>query len=154
MFRRRESPPCHFHPDGKKFVASSIIDGVLLYTIDKPSASAYTGKGFSPIRSVISADGDLVYASAIQGKIGVWPVHHRASGSLKTAHSSRINDMDMWKHTGVSLTASNDKSVKAWSPTLEFLTSFPGMASQVNACSCCQTSDILLTGDNSGNIAL
>jgi WD40 repeat protein len=144
-----------FHSSGKKFVASSIMGGVLLYTIDKPSRpSAYTGKGFSPIRSLISADGDLVYASAIQGKIGVWPVHHRAPGSFKTAHSSRINDMDMWKHTGVFLTASNDKSVKAWSPKLEFLTSFPGMVSQVNACSCCQTSDVLLTGDNSGNIAL
>jgi WD40 repeat protein len=144
-----------FHPNGKRFFASSRIGGVLMYAIDRQNRPfAFQAPGFSPVRSFASQNGAGVYAASLEGKIARWNAHNPKPVVLKTAHPSRINDMDSWKANGVIVTASNDKTLKAWSPNLDFLTSFKGHASQVKACSCCQTCDVLLTGDDSGYLAL
>jgi WD40 repeat protein len=144
-----------FHPNGKRFLASSRVGGVLLYNIERQNRPvAFEVPSFAPVRSFISPDGTSVYAASVEGKIARWNAHDRKPAGVKKAHPSRVNDMDSWRANGVIITASNDKTLKAWSPGLDFLTSFIGHASQVTACSCCQTCDTLLTGDHSGYIAL
>jgi WD40 repeat protein len=144
-----------FHSNGKQFLASSRVGGVLMYTIDRQNRPfAFQAKNFAPTRSLPSKDGAGVYASSIEGKIARWDVHNPKPKVFKTAHPSCINDMDSWRANGVLVTASNDKTLKAWSPNLDFITSFQGHSSQVTACACCQTCDVLLTGDHSGYLAL
>ena len=148
-----------FHPNGKRLLVSSRVGGVLLYTIDKQNRPfAFQAKGFSPIRSLFGSNCDdhdySIYGASIEGRIALWQVHKNSATLVKTAHPSRINDMDIWKETGVIITCSNDKSVKLWSPSLDFITSFPGHNSQVTACACCPTADVILSGDNSGTLTL
>lgn len=144
-----------FHPNGKRLLVSSRTGGVLLYNIEKQNRPfAFQSKSFSPVRSCVSPDGNAVYGASREGKIAMWKIHNQTPSAVKTAHSSMINDMDMWQKTGMIITASNDKSIKLWAPNLDFITSFPGHNSQVTACSCCPTADIILSGDNSGQLTL
>ena len=148
-----------FHPNGKRLLVSSRVGGCLLYNIEKQNRPfAFQAKGFSPIRSLFGVNSDdhdySIYGASIEGRIALWQVHKNTASLVKTAHPSRINDMDIWKENGVIITCSNDKSVKLWSPSLDFITSFPGHNSQVTACACCPTSDVILSGDNSGTLTL
>ena len=144
-----------FHPNGKHVLATSRSGGALLYNIEKQNRPfTFQARGFSPIRGVITPDGDSIYCSSIEGKLGLWHIHKPQPNLLKIAHPSRINDFDVWKQNGVIVTASNDKSMKLWTPNLEFITSFPDHNSQVNACACCPTADVVLSGDITGTLTL
>ena len=144
-----------FHPNGKHVLATSRSGGTLLYNIEKQSRPfTFQARGFSPVRGIIAQDGDSVYCSSIEGKLGLWRIHKPQPNLLKTAHPSRINDFDIWKQNGVIVTASNDKSMKLWTPSLEFITSFPDHNSQVSSCACCPTADVILSGDITGTLTM
>ncbi|OHT08010.1 hypothetical protein TRFO_23629 [Tritrichomonas foetus] len=147
----------NFHPNGKQLLASSRAGGILLYNVEKQNRPfAFTAKGFSPVRSLLSASGQEVYGTSFEGQIAMWKIHSQTPKILRNAHPSRINDMDMWKTNGLVITASNDKSIKVWDPAsdMKFLVSFALHSSQVTSCCCNPTQAIILSGDHSGSLTL
>lgn len=159
-----------FHPNGKQLLASSRNGGLLLYNVEKQNRPfAFQAKKFSPIRGILSPDGQAVYGASVEGQIAMWTIHSQAPHAVRNAHPSKINDMSMWQTNGLVITASNDKSVKVWDPEydMKFLVSFTREkenysssertiehSSQVTSCCCCPTQSIFLAGDHSGSLTL
>ena len=147
-----------FHPNMPKILVSSRTGGILLYNIEKQSRPfAFQAKGFSPIRSYISPDGDFVVGVSYEGKIGFWRNHNSKPESLFSGHPSKINDMAVCGNKSHFITAANDKVVKLWDVkaneddvTLKFVTSYTFHKSPVTACSCDQNSTVCVSGDSSG----
>ncbi|EAY10385.1 hypothetical protein TVAG_109690 [Trichomonas vaginalis G3] len=145
----------YFHPDGKKLLVTSKTSGLLMYSlISNKRPFAFRADNFSPIRGVISKDGELIVGASFEGKVALWKNHQDKPIAICQGHSAPINDMAIHYKAGCIMTASNDKCIKLWDQNLKFIKSFTAHSSQVTACAFDQNGKIAISGDASGTILL